>query len=164
MIAMDEQTKNGLITKMMRRLANRERLQQMAREAALPADMPAIDRKVARLREYLSEWVAWQGGYMPPHLGMPRGAGWVSAQSNATTASEYLERADRWAMETLHRAIEEGLAGMVDGVQMRAALRLRWLNETVAAVFRSNRFDVDTMADRAERALVEIVERRGLPL
>lgn len=163
MLAMDQEQKDKVVHRLYRRLQVRERLQAMA-QAVRGAAVPERERELERLRDYLSEWVSWQGGYMPAHLGGPRGAGWVSAQSNATSATEYLERADRWAMEVVHHAVEEGLAQHPDGVQMRAALRLRWLNERVAAVFRSNRFDVELMADRAERALVELVKRRGLPL
>lgn len=162
-MSIDEKTRNGLVTKLMRKLQARDRLQTMADAVRQQAPDPA-GREIERLKEYLSEWVEWQRGYFPPHLTGGHGAAWVSAQSNATSASEYLERADRWAMETLHGCIEEGLAMYPEGVQLRAALRLRWLNETIAAVFRSNRFDLDEMADRAERALVELVKRRGLPL
>jgi hypothetical protein len=92
------------------------------------------------------------------------------AKAHSATASEYLESSDRWAMEIVDTAIDD-LATRPDGVVMRTALRNRLLNETVGArVFRYIRLAemsteaIDALADRAEREMVLICKRKGLPL
>lgn len=168
MLMTQEEQKPGLVTRALRKAATRARLGLMAEaaRAATPADPAA--RKLARVRDYLREWADWQASYFPTQLTGGRGAGWVSSQSSATSASEYLERADELAMRAVNLAVEEGLALYPDGVAMRIALRVRWLNEKVgASVFRASRLagrNTDDLADRAERTMVELLERRGLPL
>lgn len=169
---MADDEKRAIEARLFRRLQARARMQGMADEArAGAADLTAAELKLARVREYLSEWVEWQRNYLPAQIRSVRGdsrAGWVSNQSSATSATEYLERVDHLVMEAVHRAVEDGLALYQDGIAMRLSLRCRWLNEAVgASVFRMTRLagrDVDDLADRAEAALVELLERRGLAL
>lgn len=89
---------------------------------------------------------------------------------------DYQDRLDRWAREILDASIDD-LLELPEGQLMRAALRVRYLNEGVSRaagfevrVFRSGRLEhmtimqADELADRAELALVPMVKRKGLPL
>ena len=168
--AMDEKTRTGFVTKLMRKLQVRERLLEMAgaARAALPQDQGA--RELARLKDYLDAWVQTQEEYFP-WLGMPSSTSFAPEQTNCRTATEYAERSDRWVMMEIHQAIEDDLPARPEGSAMRLALRVRWLNEAVGArVYRAGRLahlnsgEVDALADRAERELVVIVKKRGVPL
>ena len=150
-----------------RRLEGAGRLRALA--AAAPP-VPAGQGEIQRLKAYLIDWVKWQQEYRP-HLGMPGSSSFAPDMTAAQTATEYAERSDRWAMEVIQQAVEEDLLERLEGSAMRAALRVRLLNEAVGArVFRHGRLaplyphEVDALADRAERELVVIVKRRGLPL
>jgi hypothetical protein len=167
MLAMDEKKKNERA--LFRKLESRARLMDLF-DAAMKSPLPDRKRKLQRLRMYLDEWRRHLAAYFPKLAG-PGHSSWVGRKSDEIrTASEFLERSDRWAMEIVERAIED-LRKRQDGEAMRAALRVRVLNEAIPAhVFRHgqlqgiSRYEVDVLADRAEDALVDIVEAYGLPL
>lgn len=167
-----EEEKRAIEARLFRKLQTRDRLQGMAAAARESQRyMTPRDRRLGTVRWLLDQWVQWQHDYLPAEIRAVKGdsrAGWVSNQSSATSATEYLERVDSQVMQSVHKAVEEGLALYPEGVAMRIALRIRWLNESAgASVFRSNRLaglNVDDLADRAELALVELLERRGLAL
>lgn len=141
-------------------------LAERARAIALPVG----DRELQRLRAYLLEWKEYLAAYRP-RLGAPGTAGYlVGSDSSVSTASEWLERSDRWAMDLIERAIED-LRKRFEGEAMRAALLVRLLDLAIPAkVFRHGRLggmtalEVDTYADRAELELIRIVKVLGLPL
>jgi hypothetical protein len=79
-------------------------------------------------------------------------------------------------MAVIDASIDD-LTALPDGMTMRAALRVRYLNEGIAPtgelrirVFRSGRLqgmsleEADRLADAAENCLIPITKRRGLPL
>ena len=153
--------------RLFRRLQARARLLELARTPP-PS---AADNELARLKVYLDEWVKWEEGGDASDLAMPQSASFAPDITSATTATEYTERSNRWAMEVIQHAVNEDLLERLEGSAMRQALRVRWLNEKVGAkVFRHGRLEplllaeVDDLADRAERELVVIVKKRGLPL
>ena len=139
-------------------------------EQAAAIELSAQERELGRLRCYLLEWRAHYEAYAP-RLGAPDTAGFLAgADIGVSTASEWLERSDKWAMQIIDRAVED-LRKREDGHAMRAALMARLMNLSLPArVIRHGRLlgisaaEVDALADRAERALVDIVKLYGLPL
>jgi hypothetical protein len=142
---------------------------------ALADNAPGVEpspeqRELGRLREYLLEWKQYLEQYRP-RLGAPDSAGFlVGADRGVTTASDWLARSDKWAMEIIERSIDD-LRKHPDGEAMRASLLVRVLNVSIPAkVFRHGRLqklttdEVDRTADRAELALIRIVKVYGLPL
>lgn len=174
MLAMDDEQarrqRRAVEHRLMRRLQARARLVRMLEYAqANPVEATLVE--LGRMKAYLADWVRWQQDYWPQHLRMPRPPSWAATETRVRTATEYTERSDRWAMDVVQRAVEEDLLGRPEGSAMRAALRVRWLNEAVGArVFRHGRLaplyphEVDALADRGELELVEIVKKHGLPL
>jgi hypothetical protein len=134
------------------------------------SDAKAVSREVERLRVYLYEWVQWQANYQPA-LGAPRVCAFArGAREDSISATDFLERSDKWAMEVIDTAFDD-LTRRLDGMQMRVALRMRLLNESAGAqVFRGRSLkdltpsEIDDLADRAEREMVLIVKAKGLPL
>lgn len=169
MLAMDEATKKTNERRLFRKLEGRARLMGMADEARRQQLDPK-ERELQSLRAYLADWRYWQEGYRPK-LGAPSMCSWAGKQTpEVHSATEYLERSDKWAMEVIERSVED-LRKRTDGEALRAALRVRLLNESIpAAVFRHGRLagiapaEVEALADRAEWALVKIVKAYGLPL
>lgn len=161
----------GLVTKLMRRLECRNRMMDMLERAG--PQRPPTD--IERLRMYLVQWADWERGSFEK-LGAGVSDPLAHQPSSANTASDYLERADRWAMGVIEAAIDDLLKNQ-DGALLRAALRLRYLHEGLERaagqpirVYRHNRLagfsleDIDRMADRAEADLVPLVRKRSLPL
>lgn len=148
----------------------------------LAAAAPMKERpELARLRDYLRQWAAYERGYRE-FLGAESAEPLAHQPTSASAAGEYLERSDRMAMQAIQLCVD-GLLTIPDGLKMVAALRLRYLNEgvkieaaawkagdKVVRVFRSNRLAgfstarVDELADLAEDTLIPWVRRRGLPL
>jgi hypothetical protein len=139
-------------------------------EAARELPLAPEERELQRLRIYLLEWKEHLAAYRP-RLGAPGTAGYlVGSDSGVSTASEWLERSDLWAMDVIERGIDD-LRKRRDGEALRAALMVRLLNLAIpAAVFRHGRLgglapgELDGLADRAEWELVPIVKLLGLPL
>lgn len=133
-------------------------------------DITVTADELGQLRRYLAEWVEWQWQWRPA-LGFPGVCGFArGAKTETSSASEYLERSDKWAMELIDAAIDD-LMRRPDGPAMRCALRATLLNEAVGVkVFRHGRLmemtpeDVELLADRAEREMVLICKAKGLPL
>jgi hypothetical protein len=127
-----------------------------------------LKEEVGRLREYLAMWVEWQRSYSVVR-GAPCASSFAREESGARSASEFLERSDNWAMHLVEASVDD-LRKRHDGEIMRTALRMRWLNEVGPSEFRAIRIDnlsreqADHFADLGERALVDIVKRRGLSL
>ena len=155
-----------------RRLKVRERLQQSAAESVPPTQE---QRELQRLLVYLGDWAASEEN-VQPKLGTSGSSLADYAKSSSPTMTQLLSSSNAWALGIIDASIAD-LLGMIDGTKMRAALRVRWLNEGLVReagiqirVFRSGRLtsmtmeEVDELADRAERALVPICKRKGLPL
>jgi hypothetical protein len=167
--AADKTVRDASSRKLLHKLEARARLMSLADQSRF-ADLPPEHREKLRLREYLLEWKAYLESYRP-RLGAPDSANFlVGADRGVSTASEWLERSDRWAMEIIERSIDD-LRKRTDGEAMRAALLVRLLNVSIPAkVFRHGRLqkltpeEVESMADRAEEAMVAIVKLYGLPL
>lgn len=156
------------VARALRRAKTRARLTEMA-EHAKAAWVSEADRKLGLVRSLIDAWVSWSRSYRPPQARAATAlSGWMDLRPSPTTATEYLEHTDSALMQAVHHAIEEDLALYPDGVAMRLALRLRWLNERAgAAVFSQRRLagqSADDLADRAERVLVDLLERRGVIL
>lgn len=156
----------------LRRIRVRERLQQSARDS-IPATQ--AERERARLRVYLGDWAASQGK-VQQKLSAAGSSLSEYMKSSSPTMTELLGASNAWALGVVDVAIDE-LMELPQGSDMRAALRVRWLNEGVSKaaqaeirVFRSGRLalmtldQVDDLADQAERALIPICKRKGLPL
>jgi hypothetical protein len=148
----------------------RERLRSLAKVCGLLPE----NRELDRLRVYLLEWSQHQYAYSTKPRGLNDSlADYV--KSGRRSASEFLDT-DGWAMSIIDTSIND-LIALPDGTLMRAALRVRYLNEGIAPtgelrirVFRSGRLqsmsleEADRLADTAETSLIPIVKRRGLPL
>lgn len=159
-----------MVVKLLHKLKIRERLQGMLKAATANAPVTPAEIELARCRDYLDAWSLHQAMYRP-RLGAPGSSSFAPDQTSASTASEYYERSDAWAMEQVDAAVEEDLPGLPEGRALWLALRMRWLNiRTGPRVFRSNRLthldpsEVDELADAAERALIPILKRRKVPL
>jgi hypothetical protein len=167
--APDKTVRDASSRKLLHKLEARARLMSLA-DGRAASDLTPERRELLRLREYLLEWKALSRSVpaAPGRAGQRRLHGGVDR--GVSTASEWLERSDRWAMEVIERAIED-LRKHADGEAMRAALMVRVLNVSIPAkVFRHGRLqkltpaEADAMADRAELAMVGIVKVYGLPL
>lgn len=164
---MDDTSQKAGAAKLFRKLAARDRLMRMAAEAkGSPLSREAWE--IQRLRGYLAEWGEFQERYRA-YLGSGRVVSFAAGNTNPIwEAMEYLEISQKQAMADIGAAIED-LSILPDGAAMRAALRIRLLNETVGAkVFRSGRLatlnpgEVDGLADRAELALIPMLKKKGL--
>ena len=170
MVTEDQIKRDAETRKLFGRLQAKNRLLALL---ATARDMivPQRERELQAVREYHREWREFLSSYRT-RLGLPSGCSWISKRSEEVrTASEYLERSDRWVMEQVDQAVMEDLVKRTDGEAMRAAVLNRLLNHRMPArVFRSGRLigvsleEVDQLADRAEGALVEILKARGVPL
>jgi len=150
----------------------RERLRAMAEACGI---IEPQNRAHDRLRDYLLEWSQHQHSY-----------GTKPKNANASTLADFVKSGYRgveehletngWAMSIIDTSIDD-LISLPNGGSMRAALRVRYLNEGIAPtgelrirVFRSGRLqgmsleEADRLADAAELALIPMVIRRGLPL
>lgn len=157
----------------LRRARGRARLEALA---SASVEKTREQCELERLKTYLLEWSQRQkSGYS-----VGGGASTALAQyqkSGSPEATELLKESDGWAMSIIDAAIDS-LSTLEDGLMMRAALRVRYLNEGLVPgagelkirVFRSGRLqdmslmECDELADRAEISLIPIAKRRGLPL
>lgn len=111
-----------------------------------------------------------------PDLGMADSSLSQYMKSASPTATELFAESDGWAASVLEAAIDD-LIEEDNGVLMRAALRVRYLNEGLSPgdgfkirVFRHGRLlglsliECDMLADKAELLLIPLVKRKGLPL
>ena len=168
---MEKNEKEGTVRQLYRRLVGRERM-----TALLDTAQPMAERaELARLRDYLRQWAAYERGYAE-NLGIGSAEPLARQPTSAGCATDYLERADRWAMQVIEAAMDD-LSVLPNGLKMRAALRLRYLCEGLERaagvplrVYRMHRLaglsieQVDRLADQAEEAMIPGVRRRGLPL
>lgn len=153
-----------------RRLQTVNRLMQLLHDAVCGETRE--ERELRRLKEYLLDWKRWTENWRPK-LGMPRAVPYLDRMRPSIALDlprDEKDRPDPWAMGLIDTSIED-LAALPDGAAMRAALRVRMLNEAVnARVFRHGVLRaltseaVDELADQAEAALVPIVKAKGLPL
>ena len=157
----------------MRKVQGRERLQQSAREST-PATQE--ERELARLKVYLGDWAERQVRGGQPKLSAGGSCLADYMKPSSPTMTQLLGASNAWALGVVDASVDD-LLSLPDGSRMRAALRVRWLNERVSGdveteirVFRSGRLqamdlrEVDDLADRGEHALMPICRRRGLPL
>ena len=170
MLAMTSE-KQKMEHRLLRRLETRERFRQMLAEAK-----PSTERQdIARLKDYLTQWAAYERGYRES-LGVDSAEPLAHQPTSASAAGEYLERSDRMAMQTIETCVAD-LITLPEGSKMIAAVRLRYLHEGIekdagrpVRVFRNHRLagltseQVEALADRAEEAMVPWAKRRGLPL
>ena len=160
-----EVEKEAATRRLLRKLEERARLRALADIAEGPKTMAEFE--VSAVRDYLDQWATWmqrdQFGGEYPHASsfVEEGRSWEHS------ILDPLDVPNLWAIKIVDAAMIE-LAGVPGGLRMRVALQIRWLNENVdAAVFRSSRVSldqVDDIADAAERALIPMLKRRGLPL
>lgn len=150
----------------------RERLRALAQACGV---IEPQDRELDRLRGYLLDWARSQRSYSAQPKG-PEGSFLADyVKSGRPSVNESLSITG-WAMQILDASIDDLLA-LPNGQSMRAALRVRYLNEGIAPtgelrirVFRSGRLqgmsleEADRLGDCAEIALIPITKRRGLPL
>lgn len=160
--------------RLFRQLRGRARLHDLADTA--PAYKSDEELALDRMRVYLRDWRARQGdGYTS---GGSEESFLAEFAKSSREAMELLAESDGWAMAVIDASVDD-IAGIEDPEAglMRAALRVRWLNEGLSKtgeikirVFRSGRLqglsleECDRLADRAERELLPIVRRRGLPV
>jgi hypothetical protein len=157
----------------MRRVEGRKRL--MALASAAPA-WTTGDRELDRLRAYLLEWAQHQTTITAARRERNESCLASFMKADSPTASALLGGSDAWAMQVIDASITD-LIELEHGVEMHAALRVRYLNEGLTKevgmrvrVFRSNRLqhlsleEADAFADKAEIALKSIVKKRFLPL
>ena len=157
----------------MRKIQEKERLRNLLLVARCGS---VIDAEILRLHEYLYEWAHHQADYRLTNGARGESCLAKYMKSSSPTMSELLDKSNGWAMSVVDSSIDD-LVELQDGMLMRSALRVRWLNEGVSRdagvrvrAFRSGRMQsmsmmqVDALADRAELALVPIVKRKGLPL
>lgn len=156
----------------LRRAAGRARLMALA---AQTKEVSQEQREIDRLRAYLLDW-SWRQKEYGPKLGVAGSCLEQYAKSSSPSALELFAKSDGWAASVVEAAIDD-LIDEKDGVLMRGALRVRYLNEGLSPgegfkirVFRHGRLlglsleECDALADRAELLLVPICKRRGLPL
>ncbi|OGT57543.1 MAG: hypothetical protein A3E01_08375 [Gammaproteobacteria bacterium RIFCSPHIGHO2_12_FULL_63_22] len=160
------------IARLFNRVRGRARLESLAAESTMKT---REQLELERLKAYLLSWATRQADH-GPKLGMTRSSLSDYMKTASPEASELLAQSDGWAMAVVDASIDD-LIDKLDGAMMRAALRVRYLNEGLMPgagikirVFRSGRLqdlslmEADNLADRAEIALIPIVKRRGLPL
>lgn len=166
------ETKAKMIAGLFRKLRGRERLEALAEEGVQKTQ---FERELERLKSYLLEWSQRQkGAYSQESQAVSSLSQYIKSAS--PSATELFEASDGWAMTVIDAAIDS-LSTLEDGLLMRSALRVRYLNEGLAPggeikiqVFRSGRLaeisllECDELADKAESALVPMVKKRGLPL
>ena len=131
----------------------------------------AVDEKeLARLkRDYLPMW-AERGRGATRGRGLPDGVPYRDyMKATPYCGGEHEDRADPVVCRLVDASIDE-LAGQRGMWHSRAALAVRYMSAGLPSVFRSGRLqamaqaEVEDLADEAERRLVPIVKRRGLPL
>lgn len=151
--------------RLFRKLQERDRLERLA---SVPgARKTATQLEIEALKCYIDQWVRWMqrdsSGLELPHSSsfVEPGRSWEHCMLDA------LDTPNMWAIKIIDAAMNE-LATVPGGMQMRHAMRIRWLNQQLdCEVFRSSRLtpeQVDDLADAGERALVPMVKRHGLPL
>lgn len=151
--------------RLFRKLEQRNRLMGLAEREVAPKRLE--QRKIEALKSYIDQWATWmqrdRSGLELPHSApfVEQGRSWEHS------ILDPLDCPNVWAIKIVEAAMNE-LACHPEGMRMRHAIRVRWLNEHLdAKVFRSSRlhgWETDDLADAGEVALIPLVERRGLPL
>lgn len=158
--------------RLFRKLEVRERFREMM-QAIVGATLSREDRELQRLQEYLLDWSRHQK-HKGLGLGLARMDVLQSPQSK--DAGDLLASSDGWAMSVVDACVDD-LCRLPGGMDLRSALRVKYLNEGVSReagrqirVFRSGRLasmsmiEVDELAGKAEKSLIPMVKRKGLPL
>lgn len=169
----NQEEKDRAGRKIFARLQARERLKALADN---PDPKTREEVEVDRLRAYLRMWATGQSAAYGTRETADSSLSHYMKPSSPE-AAELLEQSDGWAMAVVDASIDDLVAIPPEGALMRAALRVRWLNEGLSPegtiqirVFRSGRLqpltvsEADRLADQAEKALIPIAKRRGLPL
>lgn len=165
--------KEKLAHRLFRKLQGRERLQGLAAAAQPSKENPELER----LKAYLLDWSLHQAEVWRKTNGSHSQSTLAQfMKSDGQSAIKHLDSSYAWAFSLIDAALDDLLA-LKEGVLMRAAIRVRYLNEGIdpggerkIRVFRSNRLqlisieEVDRLADDGENSLISIVKRRGLPL
>lgn len=147
-------------------LEARDRLRRLA-DAVPRCPLTAEEIELAALRSYIDQWSTWMKrddveGKLPHATSFAE-----EGRSWAHSILDPLDVPNMWAIKIVDAAMIE-LACLPGGMRMRHALKIRWLNEHLdMQVFRSGRLspeEVDDLADAAERHLIPMTKRRGLPL
>lgn len=163
-----ERLRARAVGRLYKRLQSRMRLEKLA---AASSYVSQADRELERLKyHYLPMWAE-----LRRRDSIERG---LPSESKLTdymkpSVREFDQTAgaepDREACKVIEQSIDE-LVGAGGFRLARAVLAVRYLNAKGASVFRSGRTVhlepqiVEGLCDRAERQLVPIVKRRGLPL
>jgi hypothetical protein len=123
--------------------------------------------ELARLkRDYLPMWAALAYG-SAVGKGAPGEVPYVDYMKPGVSMGDADEAPDPWVCNIIEAAILEISPKLP---MARAALSVRYLNARGPAVYRSGRLErletaeIEDLADKAERLLVPVVKRRGLPL
>ena len=122
------------------------------------------DTSMDDLRYYLRAWSRWVRAWRAP-LGIP---------SCVSMVEQMLPTIDGWSdHEDINESIEGHVMRAIDSeveklpILHKAALRLTYLNETLPAVFRSNRLsreDAKRLCQIAEQDLIPKLRLRGVVL
>lgn len=152
--------------RLFRKLEQRNRLMRLA-DAGGPA-RTREQREIEALKSYIDQWCRWMASGVASSSDFPGSSSFAEpGRSWEHAILDPLDTPNIWAIKIVDAAMTE-LAGLPDGMRMRAALKVRWLNEVMnAVVFRHSRIatsEIDDLADAGERAMIPLVKRRGLPL
>jgi hypothetical protein len=131
------------------------------------ADQDALQRLK---RDYLPQWAALAYG-SAVGKGFPGEVPYVDYMKGGVSTGETIDEPDNWVCNIIEKGIEE----LTPRIPMaRAALSSRYVrgaSEPTPAVYRSMRtaeptklYWIDDIADLAEKALVPLCRRRGLPI
>lgn len=137
--------------------------------AAIPKTKGAVDEDaLARLkRDYLPMWASLAYGSAVGR-GLPSAVPFARYMKGTVREFDHSgETQDHWACNVIEASIEE----ITPKIPLaRAALSVRYLNARGPCVYRSGRLthigkaDLEDLADQAERLLVPVAKRRGIPL
>lgn len=154
--------------RLFQKLQARERLR-----ALLPVDAVELSqeaRELVRLkRDYLPQWAAvgWGSAVGKGLPGEAPMVGFMRPTASWELEQRGWEEADAWACNLIESAINEITVRLP---LARAALTVRYLNSNGPSVYRSGRLtqlsqaEIEDLCDAAERLLVPVVKRKGLPL
>ena len=158
----DDTMREALERRTWRKLAARERLTQLA---AAPGQ--EADPELAGLKAYLADWAKRTE---------PRGI--VSGLPASVPYANLMRGTPSWDLDE-DRRVDESIRGEIDLAideitpripLCRPCLMVRYLNINGPAVYRHGRLhhlsrdEIEDVADAAERALVQVVKRRGVVL
>lgn len=158
--------------RLFRKLEVVERFKEMMRAVA-GVGLGREERELQRLQEYLLEWSRHQ---MRQGFGLGLARSDVLQSPQSKDAGDLLAGSDGWAMSIIDACVDD-LSGLPGGMDMRSALSVKYVNDGVSKlagrqvrVFRSGRLarmsliEVDELAYKAEKLLIPMVKRKGLPL